>query len=257
VTDTGKSVERGVGLARQVHAALTERIAEGKIGPHERLVVERVAAELGVSPTPVREAINRLLQDGLVEDAPNGRIRIVRLTPDYVVNTFMVRAALEGLAAELAAPRVQSDHISALGEAMGQIEAAAKRGEYEVFSSLDDSLHQIIREAAGNPVLSRELRPLQIHIGLIYAYVNRTYSREQLAEYVQRSHEEHMHIVEVLADRKPRMARGAVEKHIRDAGERYANLIRFSNEHPEIGSSEETSRQADVEVMREVTIPAT
>ena len=148
-----------MGLARQVHAALTERIAQGKIGPEERLVVERVAAELGVSPTPVREAINRLLQDGLVEDAPNGRLRIVRLTPDYVVNTFMVRAALEGLAAELAAPRVEADHMSALDEAMGKIEAAAKRGEYEVFSSLDDSLHQIIREAAGNPVLSRELRP--------------------------------------------------------------------------------------------------
>jgi DNA-binding GntR family transcriptional regulator len=245
-----KRVQRGVALSRQVHDALMERIAHGDIEPRERVVVEHVAEELGVSPTPVREALNRLLQDGLIEDDLNGRFHIVRLTPDYVMNTFLVRAALEGLAGELAAPQISPVHLTALRDGLSDIEAMVMRGEYEVFASLDDSLHQIIRDVAGNPVLSRELRPLQIHIGLIYAYVNRTYSRRQLAEYTQRSHEEHIRIVEALGARDPRTAREAVEKHIRDAGERYANLIRCSNVLPEIDSVEATGAEPNTAVAR-------
>jgi DNA-binding GntR family transcriptional regulator len=234
VTVSDKIVQRGMALSSQVHAALAERIATGRIAPRERLVLDRIAEQLGVSPTPVREAINRLIQDGLIEDAGNGRFHVVGLTPDYVINTFGVRGVLEGLAAELAAPRISAEHLAALGQALTDIDETVDRGEYEVFASLDNALHQIIRDAAGNPVLSRELRPLQIHIGLIYAYVNETYSREQLAEYVQRSHAEHKQIVAMLAEREPGAAREAVEQHVRDAGERYAGLIRNSPGHPAI-----------------------
>jgi DNA-binding GntR family transcriptional regulator len=229
-----KAVQRGTALSSQVHAALAESIATGRIAPRERVVLDRIAEQLGVSPTPVREAINRLIQDGLIEDAGNGRFHVVGLTPEYVINTFGVRGVLEGLAAELAAPRISTDHLAALRQALTDIDTTVDRGEYEVFASLDNSLHQIIRDAAGNPVLSRELRPLQIHIGLIFAHVNETYSRQQLAEYVQCSHAEHKRIVDVLAARDPRAARETVEQHVRDAGERYAGLIRNSASQPTV-----------------------
>jgi DNA-binding GntR family transcriptional regulator len=195
------------------------------MGPEARLVVERIAADLGVSPTPVREAIQRLIQDGLVEDGPNGRLHVVRLTPDYVINTFMVRAVLEGLAAELAAASVDPPHLSALQQTLSQMGSVAQRGDYEVFWTLDDSLHQMVQEVAGNPVLSRELRPLQNHIVLIYSYVNQESLRQRLAEQSRRSHAEHVRLVEALAAHKPRVARREVEKHVRGAGERYAALI--------------------------------
>jgi len=227
-------VQRGMALSTQVHAALADSIATGRIAPRERLVLDRIAEQLGVSPTPVREAINRLIQDGLIEDAGNGRFHVVGLTAAYVIDTFAVRGALEGLAAELAAPRISAAHLAALRQGLIDIDETVDRGEYEVFASLDNALHQIIRDAAGNLVLSRELRPLQIHIGLIYTYVNETYSRPQLAEYVQRSHAEHKRIVAVLAERDPGLARETVEQHVRDAGERYAGLIRHSPGYPEL-----------------------
>jgi DNA-binding GntR family transcriptional regulator len=224
-------------LSSQIHAALAESIATGRIAPRERLVLDRIAEQLGVSPTPVREAINRLIQDGLIEDAGTGRFHVVGLTPEYVINTFVVRGALEGLAAELAAASVSADHLAALRQGLTDIDAAVDRGEYEVFASLDNALHQIIRDAAGNPVLSREMRPLQIHTGLIFAHVNETYSRQQLAEYVQRSHAEHKRIVNALAARDSRAARETVEQHVRDAGERYAGLIQISAGHPAVTPS--------------------
>jgi DNA-binding GntR family transcriptional regulator len=229
------SVERGIGLSRQVHSVLLDRIAQGKMGPEARLVVERIAAELGVSPTPVREAIQRLIQDGLVEDGPNGRLHVVRLTPDYVINTFMVRAVLEGLAAELAAASVDPPRLSDLRQALSQMGPVVQRGDYEGFWTLDGSLHRMVQEAADNPVLSRELRPLQNHIVLIYAYVNRESLRQRLAEHAKRSHAEHVRLVEALASHKPRLARREVEKHVRDAGKRYAALIESGRQSADMG----------------------
>jgi len=241
MTIVDKSVQRGVALSRQVHAALVESIATGKMLPSERVVVERVAQELGVSPTPVREAINRLIQEGLIEDDLNGRFHVVGLTPDYVIGTYMVSAALEGLAAELAAPRISDEHLVALRQALADAEGVIERGEYELFTSRNTSLHQIICDAAGNSVLSRELRTLRIHIGLVFAYANGIDSREQLAEYDQRSHEEHIRVVESLAGRDPRAARELMERHVRDAGVRCANLIDLGHEYPGIASREGAS----------------
>jgi DNA-binding GntR family transcriptional regulator len=255
VTALEKRVRRGVALSKQVHDALLEGIVQGKIKPRERVVVERVAEELGVSPTPVREAINRLIQDGLIEDVRNGRFHVVQPTPEYVLNTFLVRAALEGLAGELAAPQISPDDLAALRDGLAAIEGMVKRGEFEGFASLDDALHQIIRDLAANPVLSRELRPLQVHIALIYAYVNRMYSRQQPAKYAQRSYEEHIRMVEALAVREPRRARAAVEKHVRDTGKRYANLIKLGNGRSTIGSADEVSSGSVTEVRREGATP--
>jgi DNA-binding GntR family transcriptional regulator len=228
-----RPVQRGVALSRQVHETLTESLVSGRIAPNERLVVEHLAEQLGVSPTPVREAVNRLLHDEVIEEASNGKFHVIGLTPDYVVDTFRVRARLEGLAVELAVPRMPSDHLAALTEGLDTIAAVVKRGEYEVFSLLDDSLHQSICDAAQNRALSRALRPLQIHIGIIYSYVNRTYSREQLAEYAVISHQEHQQIVAAMEQRDAIAAAQLIERHVLAAGERYAGLVAYSNEHPD------------------------
>jgi DNA-binding GntR family transcriptional regulator len=218
-------LRRAAPLSQQVHEALLERIATGRIGPGERAVVEHLAEQLGVSPTPVREALHRLMQDGLIDETSAGKFHVVSLTPEYIVETFQVRSALEGLAAELATPVMPEAHLEALRAGLREIDDAVRQGEYEIFARLDDSLHQAIRDAAGNAVLSREIRPFQIHIGLIYASLRRVHTRSSLAPYSQASHAEHKLIVEAMAGRDPQNARRAVEQHIRDAGTRYASLI--------------------------------
>ena len=162
-----KRIQRGPSLAMQVHDALLEQIATGRLEPGERLVIERLADELGVSPTPVREAVARLVQEGLTTEAPNGRLQVVALTEEYVRDTFLVRSALEGLGAELAAPRISESDLAALQALMADITAALAEGDYEVYVRTDAGLHRLIVEAANNMVLSNELQSLQPHIDLI------------------------------------------------------------------------------------------
>src|SRR5919206_5268671 len=109
-----KRIQRGPSLAMQVHDALLEQITTGRLEPGERLIIERLADQLGVSQTPVREAVARLIQEGLTTEAANGRLQVISLTEQYVRDTFLVRSALEGLGTELAAPRLSEADLTAL-----------------------------------------------------------------------------------------------------------------------------------------------
>jgi DNA-binding GntR family transcriptional regulator len=98
----GYSIRRRPSLADQVYEALTDSISIGRLQPGERLVLDRLAEQLGVSQTPIREALARLMHDGIIEEAPHGKLRMISITPRYVSDAFLVRASLEGVAAELA-----------------------------------------------------------------------------------------------------------------------------------------------------------
>lgn len=215
-------IHRRPGLASQVYAALCEDIAAGVLARGERVVVDRLAEHLGVSPTPVREAVARLVQDGLICEAPDGKLRVVPLTRAYVVETFLVRGALEGLAAELAAPRIAAADLDRLREALRETGEALPRGDYGVYVATDALLHGAVRAAAGNRALARELQALEAHVAYIRGYAQRHHG-----EHMACSHEEHAEVVAALAGRDAPGARAAMERHIRRSGERIARLIEF------------------------------
>lgn len=215
-------IHRSAPLSQQVHTALRQSIATGKFKPGERIVVEHVAEQLRVSPTPVREALNRLLQAGLISNGPGGKLQVVSLTPTYVTNTFFVRGALEGVAAELAAPRIQQQDISLLCEAMETADGAVTKNQYDIYTQADQYLHRGVRDAAGNSVLSQELRRLQVHVDFI-----RVYSRQHAGDHIRLSQQEHWRIVDALRSHDPQRARHLMEDHIRGASQRIVKLIDF------------------------------
>lgn len=225
VSDT--LIYRQPSLVRQVHDALNESIATGKFESGERIVVEHVAEQLHVSPTPVREALNRLVQEGLVRETGKGRLQVVDLTPSYVLDTFLVRSALEGLAAELAASHITDTQVHELHAEMTEVDAALAKGDYDAYLKADSHLHRTVQDAANNAVLSRKLQALRTHIDYI-----RVYSRRHAGEHIRRSHAEHQRIAETLSSRNAQASRQAMEQHIRQAGERIAELIDFQGECP-------------------------
>lgn len=218
-------IHRRPSITSQVRTALCEDIANGTLARGARIVVERLAERFGVSPTPVREAVAGLIQDGLISETFDGKLQVVLLTRDYVLDTFAVRSVLEGLAAELAATRIAAADLATLSQALQETTAALARGDYAVYMTTDTLFHGLIGAAAGNPVLARELQSLQVHV----AYI-RGYAQRHVGEHMARSHQEHGQVVDALAGRDPIAARQAMEQHIRQSGERIAQLIEFEEE---------------------------
>ncbi len=218
-------IRRQPSMTSQVRMALCEDIANGTLARGERIVGERLAERFGVSPTPVREAVAGLIQDGLISETFDGKLQVVPLTRDYVLDIFAVRSALEGLAAELAATRITASDLAMLSQAIQDTTAALARGDYGVYMTTDTLFHGLIGTAAGNPVLARELQSLQVHV----AYI-RGYAQRHVGEHMARSHQEHGDVVAALAGRDPIAARQAMEQHIRQSGERIAQLIEFEEE---------------------------
>lgn len=221
-----EAIKRSPSLSSRVYEAIRDRLISGRHAPGERIVVDRLAEQLGVSPTPVREALARLLQEGLVREVAAGRLQVVPLTPRYVSDTFLVRGALEGLAAELAVPRLTDAQLTSLREALAATEAALAQGDTTVHVTTDALLHRLIGEAAGNEMLSRELGTLQVHVDFI-----RSYSQRHEGEHMRRAHEEHLALLEALTCRDRAGARSLMEKHIRDTSARIARLISYEPFH--------------------------
>lgn len=218
-------IRRRPSMTSQVRTALCEDIANGTLTRGERIVVERLAERFGVSPTPVREAVAGLIQDGLICEAGDGKLQVVPLTRDYVLDIFAVRSVLEGLAAELAATRIVGADLAALVRALRETTAALAQGDYGVYVAADALFHRLVGAATGNVILSRELQAIQVHV----AYI-RGYAQRHAGEHMARSHQEHGQVVDALAARDPIAARQAMEQHIRQSGERIARLIAFEEE---------------------------
>jgi len=136
-----------------VFTALRNDIFAGKLKPGERLNTARLAERLGVSRMPVREALSRLISVGLVENLPHRGTFVKKLSVDDVVEIYCIRAALEGIAARLAAPRLGPEEIGRISDLTMKIEHAVKAGDDRQILALNFEFHDIIYQAAHAPNL--------------------------------------------------------------------------------------------------------
>jgi DNA-binding GntR family transcriptional regulator len=155
------SADSQTGSAHAVYEALRRRFSDGEYAPGQRLTEMALAAELGVSRTPVREAIGRLLAEGLVVPAARG-VAVAALTPSEAEHLYVLRADLEALAAELAATRqaqgqLAPAEVDALDRAVDQVEAAVETKDARASAKANLTLHRAIGAAAGNPFLENAL----------------------------------------------------------------------------------------------------
>lgn len=133
--------------------ALRGAILRGEIAQDQPLTVGRIAAQLGISPTPVREAIRTLQAEGLLRHEPHHSVSVTQYTIKDIHDIFRLRATLESQAARLAVPRLSDDDLAQL-EALGhEMERAAQRQEIERVNLLNAQWHLLIYSAADNRVL--------------------------------------------------------------------------------------------------------
>lgn len=133
-----------------VFQTLRKAILTGKIKPGERLMEIHLATELGVSRTPIREAIRKLELEGLVTNLPRRGAQVAEISEKGLRDVLEVRRALDSFCAELACDRITEDEKQALIEASRNFEEAVKTKDITVIAKADVDFHDIIIGATGN-----------------------------------------------------------------------------------------------------------
>lgn len=194
-----------------IFETLRKAIVSGDIKPGERLMEVSLANQMGVSRTPVREAIRRLEAEGLVTMTPRKGTHVSELSVKDIMDVLEVRTVLDKLATELAAKRMQPAQLKALETVHKQYIACVEKENMEGAIKKDVEFHDMIYAASGNPRLVAVAGSLREHIyrfRVIYMS-----GSSLIAENVLNEHEE---ILTALKDAQNNVASDLAEKHIRN-----------------------------------------
>jgi DNA-binding GntR family transcriptional regulator len=147
-------------LADQVYAVLRGQILARELVPGDHLSVPVLAESLGLSRSPVREAVQRLVVEGLAVEEFHRGARIAGVEADDLADVYAVRGVLEGLAASLVADHHDAALLAALRASISDHGEAIKVGDEQAIIVADQAFHQTVLDAAGNEHLTRALGPL-------------------------------------------------------------------------------------------------
>ncbi len=158
-------------LNNQIYQVLKEMIADQRFTPAGYINVEQLTHELGVSRTPLWEAIRRLEQEGIVIHTPHKGVRVRELTREMALELYIVREALETTAARLGAGRATPSILSRMESCLKKQNQIVKRGDTVAYSRSDYEFHLLIYEASGITLIKEILEglrykalPLAFHI---------------------------------------------------------------------------------------------
>lgn len=196
-----------------VYDELKIGILTGRISPGTRLLEVQLAESMGVSRTPIREAIKRLEKDGLVNIEPRHGAYASRVSIDDMVEILEVRELMESMAAQLAAERVTPEQMESLMKTENLYQKAVKEENLEDMIAYDAKFHKEVVEASHNKTLSQLIEPLQ-EIALRFRYMYYHDSNR-----VEKMPNEHEKIIKALANGNGDAARKAAEKHLRSIKE--------------------------------------
>lgn len=212
-------------LVDEIAAAIRKRIMSGQIPIGAQMRQAELAAELGVSRTPVREALRQLHTSGLIEVVPN-RGAVVRVpSPWEVRDAYEVRAELEGLACERAVSRINDaelDELRAANQSMRDEVAKAKERDpvdaEPPTVEFNDAFHTLIHRVADNEWLTREINEINHAFPRNVSWLVLTGNKRQREENVA----EHDRIVDALTAGDAQTARTEMQAHVKNAGEQLA-----------------------------------
>ena len=191
-----------------VFNTLRQSILTGELKPGERLMEIHLADKLGVSRTPIREAIRKLELEGLVTMIPRRGAEVAQITEKSLRDVLEVRRALDALAVELAWERITPQQLEQLREACDAFERETKRGDANQMARADVALHDIILVASGNTRLMQMVSNLsQQMYRYRLEYVKDEGSYERLIR-------EHRTIYESIRDKDPETGARTIKAHI-------------------------------------------
>lgn len=211
-------------LVDEAARSLREAILTGKIPPGTRLRQVQVATELGVSRTPLREALMKLEQEGLIELLPRGGVRVAVLNLDEAVELYDIREVLDGLAARLAAERITERGVRNLERHLERMEECLTHQDAHRWFVVHVAFHDEIFRASANGRLQTLSSVVRLSIQRFHPILLTTPNR--LAD----AYREHREIFEAIRAHDPEAAEQAARAHIAHAKEIVLKVIPRTHE---------------------------
>ena len=212
-------------LRDEVFEFLHARIIAGKYAPGEWLRQEDISRQLGVSQTPVREALDQLVSAGLAERVPYRGVRVLKLAPEEIVDAYQLRLILESTAARLAAITITAGQLDDLYDLLAQTRSLITLEEMSTQRQLNKRFHIALVEAVGNTLLSRLYETVSNTFPdwMLYEYMFR--HPELLQPSLEQEFEEHSQILDAIAAGDQVLAAQRVITHIRNLGEEFESFL--------------------------------
>lgn len=197
-------------LRGRVFHKIREDILKGKYRQNEAMKELQISKELGVSRTPVREALRQLELEGLVTIIPNKGAVVSGVSAKDIEDIYAIRSLIEGLSAKWAAENIGEAQLNELEEIVYLSEFHLKKGHIEQLYELDNKFHEMLYEASGSKILRHVLSDF-------HHYVQRV-RKTSLAEpeRAEKSIAEHKAILEALRSKDSEAARGLTNVHVQN-----------------------------------------
>ncbi|AGL00252.1 GntR family transcriptional regulator [Desulfoscipio gibsoniae] len=203
----------------QVFQKLRRAIITGELKPNERLVERTLAEQLGVSRTPIREAIRMLELEGLISYLPKLGAVVTQVSNEEVLEIYRIRSVLEGLAARMAAENITPAATNELMKTLGELERAAEQRDLTGLEQEHRQFNDIIYQAAGSPRLYGMITTLVDHI---QRYARVGYSQPQRIEEATR---EHRRLAEAIKAQNGALAEQVAREHIDNSRKAYFQTL--------------------------------
>ncbi len=212
---TGRQDPTVTRAAQRAYTVLKERLLEGDYGAGERLRVEAISSELGVSKQPVMESLRRLSAEGLVVITPQIGCRVVDFDFDEIVDFFEMMAAIDGTATAMAAGRRSPEQLRRLRAISGQIgellDEPSAEARAQGYRELNREFHGLIHAMAGTEIVRSVGGSMMDRSDF---FINSATSTSPLGSALAERHADHQAILAGVADRDREAARAAAARHM-------------------------------------------
>jgi DNA-binding GntR family transcriptional regulator len=200
-----------VSLRGKVFTQIENDILNGRYEPGESLIEKKLSDELGVSRTPVREAIRQLELEGLVQSIPNKGAIVKGISAKDIEDIYTIRMMIEGLAARWAAEKITDEELEELKEAFDLEEFYTKKNDTTHLLKFDSRFHEVIFKASKS-------KPLMQTLSMFHHYVQRARNASlESHERASEALEEHRAILQAIIEKNPEKAEQLTTQHVRNA----------------------------------------
>lgn len=212
------SIERGLSLSSKTYKRVKMLLVSCELQPGQAINEIELSRRLGISRSPLREALRQLREEWLVEESARG-LRAARMTRRGIVELYELRLALESFAARQAAGRIPEFDIELADEGLKETAAPLARGDHWPFTNRDFEFHDLYVRYCGNELIIDRIGRLRDHLRRVWSYVGIR------AEDTVLAYHEHVEILAAARTGDSALLQRAVERHVSACGTRVSHCL--------------------------------